>query len=65
MKPVDVRSIRSDGRMLFRMKQTSSLINIIQGSRDLHLKWREACMFARRIDEALKNGEILVDKKKR
>ena len=36
-----------------------------QGSRDLILKWREACQFAKRIEEALRNKEIIVDYKKR
>ncbi|MES2331297.1 MAG: hypothetical protein V4539_16965 [Bacteroidota bacterium] len=36
-----------------------------QGSRDLHLKWIEACGFARRIDEALRHKEIIIDHKRR
>jgi hypothetical protein len=36
-----------------------------QQSRDLNLKWREACQFAKRIEEALRNKEILVDSKNR
>lgn len=31
-----------------------------QQSRDLNLKWKEACQFARRIEEALRNKEIIV-----
>lgn len=37
----------------------------IQQSRDLHLKWIEACRFARRIEEALFNKEIVIDSKNR
>ena len=36
-----------------------------QASKGLTLKWREACLFARRIEEALRNGEIVADPKKR
>lgn len=34
-------------------------------SSSLHLKWVEACQYARRIDEALRDGEIAVDFKAR
>lgn len=37
----------------------------IQESEDLNLKWIEACRFAKRIEEALRNGEIRVDVKNR
>jgi hypothetical protein len=36
-----------------------------QGSKDLSLKWREACQFAKGIEEALKNSEIVADIKTR
>ena len=36
-----------------------------QASRNLNLKWIEACQFAKRIDEALRNKAIVVDDKKR
>jgi hypothetical protein len=36
-----------------------------QGSKDLNLKWIEACQFAKRIEEALRNKEIVIDNKKR
>jgi hypothetical protein len=36
-----------------------------QGSGGLNLKWREACQFAKRIEEAIRNKEIVVDHKKR
>jgi hypothetical protein len=29
-------------------------------SKDLHLKWLEACQFARRIEEALRGKEIII-----
>ena len=54
---------RSDLVVLFNGGVKSSQTN--HGSRDLILKWREACQFARRIEEALRNNEIIVDKKKR
>jgi hypothetical protein len=37
----------------------------IQASKALSLKWREACLFARRIEKALRNKEITVDDEKR
>lgn len=33
-----------------------------QQSRDLNLKWIEACQFAKRIDNALREGEIIIGK---
>lgn len=36
-----------------------------QESKDLNLKWIEACQFAKRIDEALRDKEILIDTKNR
>jgi hypothetical protein len=54
---------RSDLVVLFNGGVKSSQTN--QGSRDLNLKWREACQFARRIEEAIRNKEIVVDHKKR
>ncbi|MEZ4793859.1 MAG: hypothetical protein R2783_10460, partial [Gelidibacter sp.] len=33
----------------------------IQNSPFLNTKWREACNFVKRIDEALKDGEIIID----
>lgn len=32
-----------------------------QDSRDISLKWQEACLFAKRIEEALRNKEIIID----
>ena len=54
---------RADLVVLFNGGIKSSQTN--QASKDLNLKWREACQFARRIEEALRTGEVLVDKKKR
>lgn len=36
-----------------------------QESRDLHLKWIEACQFAKRIEEGLRDGEIIIDEENR
>ncbi|AXY73271.1 hypothetical protein D3H65_04445 [Paraflavitalea soli] len=36
-----------------------------QGSRQLNLKWVEACQFAKRIEEALRNKEIIIDSNRR
>jgi hypothetical protein len=36
-----------------------------QASRGLYLKWREACQFANRIEEAIRNKEIIIDNEKR
>jgi hypothetical protein len=54
---------RSDLVVLFNGGVKSSRTN--QGSRDLNLKWLEACRFAKRIEEALLKKEIIVDNKKR
>lgn len=52
---------RHDLVVLFNGGIKSSQTN--QGSRDLSLKWREACQYAKRIDEALRNREIFIDKR--
>jgi ribosome-binding protein aMBF1 (putative translation factor) len=54
---------RPDLVVLFNGGVKSAQTN--QGSRDLNLKWREACQFAKRIEEAIRNEEIIVDQKKR
>lgn len=54
---------RSDLVVLFNGGVKSAGTN--QGSRDLNLKWIEACRFAKRIEEALRDKEIVVDYKKR
>jgi hypothetical protein len=50
---------RSDMVVLFNGGRKTSQTN--QGSRDLNLKWIEACLFAKRIEDALKAGEISID----
>lgn len=54
---------RNDLVILFNGGIKSSQTN--QGSRDINLKWMEACQFAKRIEEALRNKEIIIDNKKR
>jgi hypothetical protein len=54
---------RSDLVVLFNGGVKSAQTN--QSSADLVLKWREACRFARRIDEAIWNEEIVLDIKNR
>jgi hypothetical protein len=54
---------RSDMVVLFNGGIKSGWTN--QDSRDIHLKWVEACQFAKRIEDALKDGEILIDEDKR
>lgn len=36
-----------------------------QGSEGLNIRWREACRFANRLEEALRTGEIIIDAKNR
>lgn len=36
-----------------------------QDSDDLRLKWIEACQFARKIEQALQDGDILIDGRNR
>jgi hypothetical protein len=36
-----------------------------QGSKELNLKWIEACRFAQRIEEAIRNKDIIVDTRRR
>jgi hypothetical protein len=54
---------RSDLVVLFNGGRETAQTN--QESRDLNLKWIEACQFARRIEEALRTGEILIDVRNR
>lgn len=54
---------RSDLVVLFNGGIKSSQTN--QGSKDLNIKWIEACQFAKRIEEAFRNKEIIIDSKKR
>jgi hypothetical protein len=54
---------RPDLVVLFNGGRKTAQTN--QESKDLNLKWIEACQFARRIEEALRNKEIIVDIKNR
>ncbi|MCO5946736.1 hypothetical protein [Mucilaginibacter flavidus] len=54
---------RSDIVVLFNGGIKSAWTN--QESKDIHLKWVEACRFAKRIEEGLKDGEIIIDENKR
>jgi hypothetical protein len=54
---------RKDLVVLFNGGLKSAQTN--QASTDLHLKWIEACRFAKRIEEALRDEEITVDVQKR
>lgn len=54
---------RPDMVVLFNGGVKSAQTN--QASPNLSLKWREACQFAKRIEEALRNNEIVIDNKKR
>ena len=54
---------REDLVILFNGGAKSARTN--QGSKDLNLKWKEACVFARRIEEALRSGVICVDHRRR
>lgn len=49
--------------VLFNGGIKSALTN--QASKDLNLKWREACQFAKRIEEAIMDKEIIVNHRKR
>ena len=54
---------RPDLVILFNGGAKSAQTN--QGSRDLNIKWIEACQFAKRIEEAIREKEIIVDHKNR
>jgi hypothetical protein len=54
---------RNDVVILFNGGIKSAWTN--QESKDIHLKWVEACQFAKRIEDALKDGEIRIDENKR
>jgi hypothetical protein len=54
---------RSDLVVLFNGGTKTAQTN--QESRDLNFKWVEACQFAKRIEEALRTREILIDIKNR
>lgn len=54
---------RNDLVVLFNGGKKSAQTN--QLSRDLNIKWTEACQFAKRIEEAIRNNEIIIDSKSR
>ena len=54
---------RPDIVVLFNGGVKSAQTN--QASTNLSLKWREACQFAKRIEAALRNNEIVIDNEKR
>jgi hypothetical protein len=54
---------RPDLVVLFNGGLKSAQTN--RDSKDLNLKWIEACRFAKRIEEALRNKEIIIDDKSR
>jgi hypothetical protein len=54
---------RNDLIVLFNGGVKSAQTN--QASKELHLKWIEACQFAKRIEQALRDGEIMIDTRKR
>lgn len=54
---------RRDLVILFNGGVKTSQTN--QGSKNINLKWMEACQFAKRIEQALRNKEIFIDSKNR
>ncbi|SHN20156.1 hypothetical protein [Mucilaginibacter sp. OK098] len=54
---------RNDLVILFNGGLKSAQTN--QGSKDLNIKWIEACQYAKRIEEALRDGEIIINYEKR
>jgi hypothetical protein len=54
---------RKDLVVLFNGGIKSAQTN--QKSGDLHIKWLEACQFAKRIEEAIREKEIIIDTSKR
>lgn len=54
---------RKDLVVLFNGGVKSAATN--QDSDDLRLKWIEACQFARKIEQALQDGEIVIDERNR
>jgi len=54
---------RTDLVILFNGGIKSASTN--QGSDDLRLRWIEACQFAKRIEQALQDGEIVIDEDSR
>ena len=54
---------RTDLVILFNGGIKSAQTN--QQSKDLNIKWIEACQFAKRIEEAVKDKEIIIEEKNR
>lgn len=59
---------------LYALKITSNIVILFNGgikdgptnqTSSLHLEWRAACQFAKRIDTAIRDGSIVVDEKNR
>jgi hypothetical protein len=59
---------------LYALKITNNIVILFNGGikdgptnqkSSLHLEWRAACEFAKRIDEAIRDGSIIVDEKNR
>ena len=59
---------------LYALKVTEEIVVLFNGgikdgatnqTSSLHIKWNEACIFARRIAEAIRNSEIIIDNKTR
>lgn len=59
---------------LYALKITNNIVILFNGGikdgptnqkSSLHLEWRAACGFAKRIEEAIRNGSIIVDEKNR
>jgi hypothetical protein len=65
--PLRIYALRINDRpdlvILFNGGVKSAQTN--QASRDLNFKWIEACQYAKRIEEAIRNKEIIIDYKKR
>lgn len=54
---------RKDIVVLFNGGIKSASTN--QASKDINVKWLEACRFAKRIEEALRDKEVMIDSRKR
>lgn len=59
---------------IYALKITNNIVILFNGgikdgptnqTSSLHLEWRAACEFAKRIDQAIRDGSIIVDEKNR
>lgn len=59
---------------LYALKITNNIVILFNGgikdgptnqTSSLHLEWRAACAFAKRIDQAIRDGSVIVDEKNR